>query len=252
MADNANNNDKWTCERFVAFLDIMGFKNKLLVDGHDDVKKMLMTLHQVLKPIEKIGEINKLKEKMQNVDSRISSGAFPIFFSDSIILISSDKSSGSLLVLLRYIEYVFREAISKEIPMKGAIAFSKVTADLDNSIFFGQPLIDAFELQNQLQLYGVVLHNTVEKRFNESDTHKSIKKYDIFRYPVSMKTGKIMHYVVDWTKLLGLAANEDAFEIIEKLYKNVSGKPRIYVDNTLAFLREITKNKAETLLKIIP
>jgi hypothetical protein len=113
MAENADNSDKWTCERFIAFLDIMGFKNKLLIDGHDNVKKILMTLRQIIKPIEEIGEINKLKQKMQNVDSRISSGAFPIFFSDSFILISSDKSFGSLIILLRYIEYVFREAIPK-------------------------------------------------------------------------------------------------------------------------------------------
>jgi hypothetical protein len=125
--------------------------------------------------------------------------------------------------------------------MKGAIAFGKMTADVDNSLFFGQPLIDAFELQNELQLYDVILHHTVEKRINEPDMLKNLEKYDVFKYSVPMKTGKITHYIVDWTPFF--VEETDPVDLVTKLYSNVSGTPRFYVDNTLEFVRWISARK---------
>jgi hypothetical protein len=244
-----------TCNRFVAFLDIMGFKDMVFRKSHEDVKKMLESLHPTIKLFEDLikGEfkIKELKEKLEEDYSPSIPLILPVSFSDSIIFISGDSSISSLAALLEYIKIVFFQAISEGIPMKGAIACGEMTADKDNSLFFGRPLIDAFELQNELQLYGVVLHNTVEKRFSELKMQKYFENYDIFKYSVPMKSGKITHYLIDWTQ--GLFAHNELKDHIQDaiiafssdLYNNVSGAPRMYVDNTLEFVRWVTKKKAK-------
>jgi hypothetical protein len=235
--------NEWTGESFVAFLDIMGFKNKIMVDGHDEVKKMLMKLRSSIKAIEKIASINEVINKMKDRNAQIPSGVYPVTFSDSIILISTDKSYGSFKILLKFVAYIIREAFSNEIPIKGAIAFGKMTADINNSLYFGKPLIDAFELQDELKLYGVILHHTVEERLTDPEIlQKNLHENDdILKYNTPIKSGKITHYTVDWTKLV----TEEPRSMIEKLYNTVSGAPRIYVDNTLDFVKEIEKRKAE-------
>jgi hypothetical protein len=55
-----------------------------------------------------------------------------------------------------------------------------------------------------------------------------------------MKVGKITHQLVDWTCVC-----EDPEKKVENFYKSVSGKPRVYVDNTLEFVRWITARKLE-------
>jgi ABC-type Zn2+ transport system substrate-binding protein/surface adhesin len=58
-----------------------------------------------------------------------------------------------------------------------------------------------------------------------------------------MKYGNVYHYIIDWT--FSLNDNKDPFELVEKLYNSVSGKPRKYVDNTLEFIRWSAEEKAE-------
>jgi hypothetical protein len=50
------------------------------------------------------------------------------------------------------------------IPLKGAIAFGNFSANWDQSVFFGKPLIDAFELHNDLDMYCAILHSSAEKK----------------------------------------------------------------------------------------
>lgn len=245
-----------TCERFVAFLDIMGFRDRVYRESHEDVRKMLKSLRPTIKVFEDLAKstirIFQLKAKLEDTKIPEPTVILPVSFSDSIILVASDKSINSLSELINYIKIIIFEAISEGIPMKGSISCGEMTADKDNSLFFGRPLIDAFELQNELQLYGVILHHTVEKCLSELNITKNFEKYDIFKYPVPMKSGKITHYLVDWTLDL-FSDNEFTGHNIEdvistfgsKLYNNVSGKPRIYVDNTLDFVRWVTEKKAE-------
>jgi hypothetical protein len=246
-----------TCNRFVAFLDIMGFKERLLRDGHDEVKKILESLRPTLSKMEQIIKnelkIKELKEKLEEVYSPTAPLILPISFSDSIILVSDDETLDSLSHLVDDVRLIFFQSIFSGIPMKGAIAHGKMTADRDNSLYFGQPLIDAFELQQDLQLYGVVLHHTAERRLPNFSVEKNFSKYGIIQYLTPLKSQKIQHYLLDWTLDMFIANEEFTTTQIPKviryfgakLYGNVSGTPRIYVDNTLDFVREIQKRKQE-------
>jgi hypothetical protein len=231
MEEKIDENKPYDC--FVAFLDIMGFKERLLRDGHEKVREKLELLLPAISTIEKIAK--HLSKKTATVK--------PVVFSDSIILISSDITSDAFIWMIIFVQLMLSNAFLNDIPMKGAIAYGKMTTDEKHSLYFGQPLIDAFELQNELKLYGVVLHHTFEKCFLEFLTLKDFKEPDIYQYLVPLKYGEITHYLVDWTSFIQEEIN--TLDLVNRFYNNVSGKPRIYVDNTLKFLDWLKTEKAK-------
>jgi hypothetical protein len=237
-----------TCNRFVAFLDILGFKDRLQRDGHEKVGEMLESLRPAIKIMEEMAN-RKLKNKRVKSSSKKNtlytpSFIFPVMFSDSIIGISSHDTYTSALQILTFTRFIMYQAIGAGIPIKGAIAYGEFTADLDKSLYFGKPLIDAYELQNELQIYGVALHHTAEKYQAENDMIKEFKDFLIINRAVPMKSGSITHYILDWVSYYS-DDEKDVLNAVNELYKNVSGKPRMYVDNTLDFVREMLAKKKQ-------
>jgi hypothetical protein len=229
-----------TCERFVAFLDIMGFKDMVFRD-HVEVLEKLLSFQPKINIVQKKSHLD-LKTVFGDSEIR------PVIFSDSILLVSSDGSPESAHNIMFSIEWIFRAAMILEIPIKGAIAYGQQTAIKEKSIYFGIPLIDAFELQEELQLYGIVLHHTMENRLRQIGLIEALQEgRDLVKTQIPMKSGKIIHYVVDCMSLYD--KKDELVNQISKLYNNVSGKPRLYVDNTLEFVREIQKRDAELAQK---
>lgn len=227
---------KPTCNRFVAFLDIMGFEDMVLRRSHKEVHKILTTFVPELKIIDwyTIGVSDDIKN---SATSKL------VIFSDSIIIFSSDDTINSAAKIISDVGWILNSAITQQLPIKGAISHGEQTADLVHSLYFGKPLIDAYKLQHELLLYSAVLHHTAEKRLNAFHSNKLLARYGAFRWNTPMKSGKINHYVVDWTEFN--IEHKNPLNLISKLYDNVSGAPRIYVDNTLEFVREIKKKKAK-------
>ena len=230
-----------TCKRFVAFLDIMGFKDMVFRNEHQEVYDMFESLRPAINTIQLIAKFASKSKKGGIVK--------PIIFSDSIILISNDISQNAYEWMIFDIQWIIRNAIEKGIPIKGAISCGLQTAEFRKSLFFGKPLIEAYELQKELQLYGVVLHHTIEKRLIDLESLKKIDNdYIICKYPVPTKSGKITHYILDWT-IFCKYWKEDALILVNLLYNNVSGTPRVYVDNTLEFVKWSMAYQAELPLK---
>jgi len=234
---------KWepTCDRFVAFLDIMGFRNMVFNKSHEDVVEIMERFRLPIKNLKKEAK-ERLEGRPQGWDTFKNTTVRPVIFSDSVLLISSDKSPGAARNIIWQTNLLITHALRNDIPIKGAIAYGEQTAILGKSLYIGKPLIDAYDLQKELLLYGVVLHHTMEKYLKESNGLKMFKDLNIFKYTVPMKSGNINHYIVDWTRRLD--KGEDARVLVSNIYNNVSGGPRIYVDNTLEFVREITEKKA--------
>jgi len=240
---------KWvdTCDRYVAFLDIMGFKDRVYREKHEEVGLMLESLRPTVSDIEQTSKayLSGTSKEIRKGFAKLMNSALIriISFSDSIMLISNNDSDLSATMILYYVNNLLGESLIGGVPLKGAIAFGKQTANFDSSIHYGRPLVDAFELQNEIMLYGSVLHHSMEKRLIELNI---INKFYIgevlYKYPVPTKSGKIKHYLTDWTnneKIL------NSLELINKMYCSVSGSPRVYVDNTLEFLDWLAKEKTK-------
>ena len=126
-------------------------------------------------------------------------------------------------------------SLKNGIGIKGAISYGEITVDYDNSIFFGQAINDAYSLLEQLQIYSAVLDNRFEARLNTMSIPKKISAF-IQQYKANFKTNNITH------KLIAPKTDIQIKELIDytnKMYDNVSGTDRIYIDNTLEFLNSL-------------
>ena len=214
--------------RFIAFFDIMGFKDYVFRNSHADVEKMLFKLHNI------ITEVNN--DKYKDEEEKMESDIKVSIFSDSILVITNDTSSASAYHITMACSYILSQCIRETIPIKGAISYGMVTADFDKSIFFGQALIDAYSLQDQLHMYGCAVDDKCEAKFEELKFNDDFLQEE----KVPFKGGLIRHFALNWKKISLLDSNIDGItKQLKAFYHSVSGNTRKYVDNTIEFVAKL-------------
>ncbi|HTQ30711.1 MAG TPA: hypothetical protein VMI53_05825 [Opitutaceae bacterium] len=223
-----------TTERFVAYFDIMGFKDLIYRHDHSVVSNLLDRVSANVADIKEWeGELleKRSKIKKRNIHKGI---VLPVMFSDSVIFISRSNSVWDARKTIYVASYFLYNMFSTCVPVRGAIAYGIFTADFKASKFFGRPLVDAYILSEETNFYGAVLHHSIEDRLhvcNEITPENIIK-----RMPVPMKAGLVTHSFVDWRSWLDDSINFHS--IMEPFYRSVSGSTRRYVDNTLSIYGE--------------
>lgn len=236
---NTKNNPDPTCERFIAFLDILGFTERVLRDTPEKIHDMMKSFSLPIKVLR-----NEYKKKRVFSNSIIR----PVMFSDSVLLISRDNTFVSAKNLIIAVQMVLTNALLSGIPIKGAIAFGSFTADFPKSIYFGKPLIDAYRLQDELELYGVILHHTAESRFKEKNYINKLENGFIYEFPTPLEKGKVKHYLVDWDVFEG---EFDAEEPIRAMCCDISGVTRRYIYNTLEYIKSLENERNKNTNKVI-
>ena len=111
---------KPTCERFVAFFDILGFENTVIREKHEDVHKFMKRLSKCVRAIE--NNTRKYKDTIITDYNLAIVEIRPLFFSDSILLTAPDDSEDSLFNLWFNSAFLLCHSIGSQIPIKGALA----------------------------------------------------------------------------------------------------------------------------------
>lgn len=229
MTDNAE--WKVNTPRYVAFLDILGFKEYVLRNSINNVYKRLLALNE-LSP----------DEEDPDYETETSKRIKFTIFSDSIFIFSRDAEFVSLRHFLTYVKKVMRMALRKDIPLKGAIAYGNIIVDVEHNLFCGQPIIDAYMLEEDLQYMGVVFHHTFEDAyFKLKDTQINRVSEWIKEVPTPFKYGKRTHLNLDY-RIAG-SNTYDLKKRVENQRFYSSGDARKYVDNTLEMLKAFEKKK---------
>jgi hypothetical protein len=223
--------DEWkvTEKRFVSYIDIMGFKDRVSRSTHDQIYSMMQKIVKGKTMYENIIWGNESTKLIKSTN-----------YSDSIMLYSKDSEYNSLRSIICTISALSNYLLSEGIPFKGAVAYGTMTLDYNNSIFFGQPLIDAYLLQEELYFYGIVIHATAEEQIDL----KSIKTL-ISNYLCPFKNGNSNHLTVfpAFSKTSDSKYKEQRdklFNSIKIFRYNTSGHLRKYIDNTDAYLKFIS------------
>lgn len=250
MADVFNAKEKnWdvTANRFVAFFDILGFKDFVLKHPHEFVLDKITLLKNARRyAVDGFATDGK---KVMNTNLK------SFQFSDSFFVFTATDSAEDFLNLLFLSRVLLSSSYSQKIPLKGAISYGKITADFENSIFVGQPIIDAYVLHEDLYMLGAILDHNVEKKIKEFQTLPLVKNVidyefneqlsnEIVRYKTPSKSGQVNYYCLKWPLIVSPdTLNRGEFLLhtftrfqFENFYTTVSGKARIYIDNTLDFI----------------
>jgi hypothetical protein len=223
-----------TCNRYVAYIDVMGFKDMVVRTSHGEIYKMMKSI-----------ESSKSLVLNTRWTGKISKLVTTTTYSDSIMLYSKDESNDALDDLITSVSALVYELFLNGIPHKGSIAYGKMTLDKKNSIFFGQPLIDAYLLQEELNFYGIIIHASAEKKMKR-------KKYNcnmsfVQDYLCPLKNGSSNHltvypiFVPSDQKFKKQAA--DLIDSMKELRYKTSGYLRRYIDNTELYLNSIIEKE---------
>lgn len=231
LSDNEVLDDGWfvTTKRYVVVIDIMGFKDFVLRNTHDHVYNMMKNLNAKKKASENI--------KWHEIDSKLVKTTN---YSDSIMIYSKDGSLDSLTALVNTTASFTYGLFLEGIPHKGALAYGTMTLDISNSIYFGQPLIDAFLLQEELIFYGIVIHATAEIEIRNT---KPVLGF-LSSYLCPFKNGAAKHLTI--RPMFSIILNPESKtqkdlldEAIKKLRYQTSGSLRKYIDVTENYLNTI-------------
>lgn len=220
-------------KRFVVFLDIMGFKDRVARNTPENLYAELTEFNKDITNIinsSKEVDSDSLSQNIGTSEASLNISSVPkdkimlAQFSDSIVLFSTDNSQESLLAISNVAIQIMASAVmrDKPIPLKGALAEGNITCDPPKQLFFGQALIDAYLLEENVQYYGIVVHHSAEQSVINSGNQ-------MFKNTlIPLKSGKIYHYELVWYN----DAIDDIKSGLDRIRLSVSDSPRKYVDNT--------------------
>ncbi len=224
-------------KRFVLFFDILGFKDMVMKDSHKNILNKLKTLKSKANELERFEWSENQKEMTDNVNIEFNQTR-SVTFSDSIIFFSNGDTIADFLKILIDAYSIQKIALENNIAIKGAISYGELTVDFKNSLFFGQPLIDAYLLHEELHVLGIILDHNAESKSKLFYENESIKNSLNFQ-KVKMKFGMASHTMFGAGDINIIDKNIEKFK---NLYKTTSGKHRLYIDNTIDYYNEFKES----------
>lgn len=147
--------------KYVAFLDILGFKNILDEKNQETAKDFII---QFSKTIFKV---------FRSFEGALDFKVKGYIVSDSLILYSNDSSKEALVNLIEVVETICRdEYIKNGILIRGGISkgdFVKIKAselpNLEKALIVGKSYVKAYELEGANKVIGINLSKEVYSRY---------------------------------------------------------------------------------------
>jgi hypothetical protein len=233
-------NWKPTDNRFVAFLDILGFKDLVMRKSHDEIYTILNQISKTKKLIEDATKLETISNSMIDVE------IYVVSFSDSIVVFSKNDSLDNFRYFLLAVRWFFAGAFNKMIPIKGSIAHGEISLNKTEQIYFGQPIIDAYLMEEDLNYMGIVAHNSIDEYMSNITDEAFLKKIEgiLFEEKTPLKCGNLTHTNLNWFKIIKaqdtkLVDKEDIRKKINLFKKSSSGSARKYIDNTISVFEKI-------------
>lgn len=218
--------------RLVLYADFLGFKARVNSTSHTELKNLLLSFneafHKRMQPLQMGGYLRFVQ------------------FSDSILIVVNGTNSKMFNLITKAAVCVMQEALRINFGIKGVIAQGVFSFDESNGLFFGRPLVDAYELHEELKYYGIVVHHSAENTVkNNISAGTPYSKNEIY-----IERGKVAHYHLCWNLLDTLNATKDITSLcnswLDTIEETVSGHPRQYIDRTREVLlvdsKEYKKN----------
>lgn len=173
-------------EKYVAFIDILGFKEKIKIFNQDQAERYIVDFSQMLYDSWKDGKRNK----SQNISGYI--------FSDSIIVYSKNDGKESLQEIVEFLIDIYKKAFSRNrIFFRGGLAkgdFNKINGfgfdNLTKGLLVGKAFVEAYTMESQNK--GSVLQIS-------ENVKNDIEEYLPERYEIrTLEKKKEFFYFLDW------------------------------------------------------
>ena len=223
---NSNNYHTWNepAERLVLYADIMGFKSRVMENNHDVLRDDIFRFYSAWQ--------NKMSPFI------IADHLRHAQFSDSILIVVNGVDNKMFNLISKAAFCLMHTAMSNRFPIKGVISQGLFTYDENRELYFGLPLVNAAVLHDEIKYYGIVVHHSAEA------TVKAMRDDDNFylKSKIPLEKGMTSHYHLVWNLVDQTYKHNDITEQcnlwLDAIEEQVSGKPRVYIDNTRAVLEQ--------------
>lgn len=163
--------------KIVAFVDTLGFKQKISSVTHEEAKEILKSFN---------AEIYRLWSKLNYHHDKTIHGQT---FSDSLIIYTENDTTASLKKILTFLKELYKVSITKcDLPLRGGISvgdFDKIpTTQFDNlqkELVVGTAFIDAYFLESANKIkgskivYRIIIHSIIERDLEEFNSKELLK-----------------------------------------------------------------------------
>lgn len=212
--------------KFIAYLDILGFKQLVNANSLDAVRQKLDKLISILE--------TTTEHYREHLDI--------IRFSDSIILITKGSEADDLDYLIQSILYIQIHAIQLEIPIKGAVSFGEILYEKEISFLIGKPLINSYLIQEEVKFIGVIIDSKCQEQL---DLFQKEKENITFNYiqvkEIPTKVGKMRYNHINYIAAILKIPQFNKIQIqtqLYKLYYTADLGARQYIDNTFEVFKD--------------
>ena len=163
-------------------------------------------------------------------------------------MITADDSDSSQALIQIASLAIFMHGLQNKLLFRGAIACGEVVADLDKSIFFGNPIIDAYFLEEAQKWFGISIHHSAELHPKDRRTAKQITEDDVpftTGYSVPLKNNQTEDLsVINWAsaaKTLGYNMEEFFQDYCSSISESEQTKINEYIKNSLDFFNYVVE-----------
>lgn len=226
-------------ERFVFFLDIIGFSN--LIKDNQDIKDNKNNILSI--PLQTMFfAIRNAVKKCESENIRA------LIVSDSIIITCTEEAFQDTLELVTTIVGIF---IASGLIVKGGLSFGKIHFEEN---YWGMPVIDAVDLEKNCNMPTIICDETTFENIKDKTAFSQCSN-DMLKQNSS--NAKALHYY-DYFKpfILGYQNTTSALDLtidcLEKGYKKATeNKHKCKWQWAIDRVKQIIKNNADTLEKMI-
>lgn len=229
-----------TENKFIAFFDVLGFKNLVEKNSHKTLMKIYEgALCDTVFQINRTGiDLHKNDEtavkSLENIKQYV--------ISDSIILIQNDFSHRGFFFLVLQCKVLLTVAINEGIPLRGAISVGPVSI-LENfgTTIVGKGLTNAYMLESIQNWSGAIIDDACFQIHPGDETFLGIINNSdnpiIINYKVPTKTHEVREYrVINWT------SEKESLNTIKQSFSQhgkeiINEKEKVIVQNTLNFVK---------------
>ncbi|WP_217559451.1 hypothetical protein [Paenibacillus sp. GbtcB18] len=227
-------------DSYVAFLDILGFKDLVDKNSHLDLQTIFSN--------DIMHNINRTKKMMDDVNSELGmpSAIQVLSVSDSIIMWTEGTSPVQFVNIVNAAFSALLFFMQRGAPLRGAISKGPVSVheSENQKNIFGKGITNAYNLENIQQWSGAVIDEIcLTKEIIASSEYEILRrKHILVEYLVPFKTGPVEYrHAINWAGLDGKVFYGD-YEAIEKQFarhnKSIDDwSVKQKIDHTAAFAR---------------
>ncbi|MBN3495868.1 hypothetical protein [Vibrio neptunius] len=235
-------------KRAVAFLDVLGFKDKIDKMSSSELGKEYNQAIKNALGLNSSSSTNgpKLFPYMKKGDPY----CYQSVFSDSIILASFDESEENVLKLMIYTLLLTRVMMVQGFILRGGVAYGDMYIDVNSNVFVGEALTKAYQLEMRQDWAGVTIDKSIVTEFpsffNNNHQYSKFLKAVFVEYPVPFKSGSVTNeFTINWRWNL----------VVEEGTKSLFSEPTSWdvkrkIDNTLDYALFVRKSKLVSPRKI--